>query len=159
MKNPQNKEVSMSSRQSDAFVFFGAMGDLAFKKIFPSMQAMIKRGNLNVPVIAMAGRAKNIDELRARAHSSLEKSGKFDAAAFEKLCGLMRYVGGDYTAPETFQSLRKELNGAQRPTIYMAIPPSIFPVVVDQLTGQAALTAPVSFSKSLSGMIWTRLKS
>jgi len=123
----------MDSRQSDAFVFFGAMGDLAFKKIFPSMQAMIKRGHLDVPVIAMAGFAKNIDELRARAHSSLEKNGKFDAAAFEKLCGLMRFVGGDYTAPETFRSLRKELSGAQRPTVYMAIPPSIFPAVVAQL--------------------------
>ncbi len=123
----------MSSLQSDAFVFFGAMGDLAFKKIFPSMQAMIKRGNLNVPVIGMAGFAKNIDELKDRARSSLEKSGKFDAAAFQKLCDLLRFVGGDYTAQETYQTLKKELNGANQPTIYMAIPPSIFAAVGELL--------------------------
>ncbi len=123
----------MGPLQSDAFVFFGAMGDLAYKKIFPSMQAMIKRGNLNVPVIGMAGFAKNIDELKSRARSSLEKSGKFDAAAFQKLCDLLRFVGGDYTAPETYQTLKKELNGAKQPTIYMAIPPSIFGAVGELL--------------------------
>lgn len=101
----------MNVPQSDAFVFFGATGDLAFKKIFPSMQAMIKRGHLDVPVIAMAGFAKNIDELRARAHSSLEKNGKFDAAAFEKLCGLMRFVGGGLYCPGDFPVLTQ---GAQR---------------------------------------------
>ena len=123
----------MNTLQSDAFVFFGAMGDLAFKKIFPSLQAMILRGNLNVPVIGVDRSAENLDELKARARSSLEKSGKFDAAAFEKLSGLMRYVQGDITALATFQALRKELNGAQRPAFYMAIPPSIFPAVVEQL--------------------------
>ena len=123
----------MNPLRSDAFVFFGATGDLAFKKIFPSLQAMVKRGTLNVPVIGVARSAQNLDELKARACSSLEKSGKFDPAAFEKLSGLMRYVRGDNTDPVTFQALRKELNGAQRPAFYMAIPPSIFPMVVDQL--------------------------
>ena len=127
------KEKKMSPLQSDAFVFFGAMGDLAFKKIFPSLQAMIKRGNLTVPVIGMAGFAKNIDELKARVKDSLEKSGKFDADAFKKLCVLIRYVGGDYTQPETYKSLRKELGAAKYPTIYMAIPPSIFAAVGEQL--------------------------
>ena len=123
----------MNTLQSDAFVFFGAMGDLAYKKIFPSLQAMILRGNLNVPVIGVDRSAENLDELKARARSSLEKSGKFDAEAFEKLSGLMRYVQGDITDLATFQALRKELNGAQRPAFYMAIPPSIFPAVVEQL--------------------------
>jgi glucose-6-phosphate 1-dehydrogenase len=123
----------MNPLPSDAFVFLGATGDLAFKKIFPSLQAMIKRGNLNVPVIGVARSAKDLDELKARARSSLEHSGTFDAAAFQKLSGLMRYVRGDNTDTATFQSLRKELNGAQRPAFYMAIPPSIFPTVVDQL--------------------------
>jgi glucose-6-phosphate 1-dehydrogenase len=123
----------MSQEQSDAFVFFGATGDLAFKKIFPSLQAMLKRGHLNVPVIGVARSAKNVDELRARARASLEQSGKFDAVAFERLSGLMRYVQGDNSDPATFQKLRLELSGAQRPAYYMAIPPSIFPTVVEQL--------------------------
>ena len=123
----------MNTLQSDAFVFFGAMGDLAYKKIFPSLQAMILRGKLNVPVIGVDRSAENLDELKARARSSLENSGKFDAAAFEKLSGLMRYVQGDITDLATFQALRRELNGAQRAAFYMAIPPSIFPAVVEQL--------------------------
>lgn len=123
----------MNPLQSDAFVFFGATGDLAFKKIFPSLQAMIKRGHLQVPVIGVARSAQNLDELKARARGSLEKSGNFDPVAFEKLCDLMRYVRGDNTDPATFQTLRQELHGAQRPTYYMAIPPSIFPVAVAQL--------------------------
>jgi glucose-6-phosphate 1-dehydrogenase len=118
---------------ADAFVFFGATGDLAFKKIFPSLQAMVKRGQLNVPVIGVARSAKDVEELRNRARASLEQSGKFDAAACAKLCVLLRYVRGDNSDPATFQALRRELNGAQRPAYYMAIPPSIFPGVIEQL--------------------------
>jgi len=123
----------MNQSISDAFVFFGATGDLAFKKIFPSLQAMVKRGSLNVPVIGVARSAKEVDELRARARASLEQSGKFDADACAKLCGLLRYVRGDNSDPATFQALRRELNGAQRPTFYLAIPPSVFPDVIEQL--------------------------
>jgi glucose-6-phosphate 1-dehydrogenase len=123
----------MNALKSDAFVFFGATGDLAFKKIFPSLQAMLKRGNLNVPVIGVARSAKDLDELKARARASLEQSGKFDPVAFEKLSGLLRYVRGDNADPATFQALRKELGNAQHPAFYMAIPPSIFPTVVEQL--------------------------
>ena len=125
--------VFMNQLTSDAFVFFGATGDLAFKKIFPSLQAMVKRGQLNVPVIGVARSAKDVEELRNRARASLEQSGKFDAAACAKLCDLLRYVRGDNSDPATFQALRRELNGAQRPAYYMAIPPSIFPGVVEQL--------------------------
>jgi len=123
----------MNKSTSDAFVFFGATGDLAFKKIFPSLQAMVKRGQLNVPVIGVARSAKDVDELRNRARASLEQSGKCDAEACARLCALMRYVRGDNSEPATFQALRRELNGAQRPTYYMAIPPSVFPGVVEQL--------------------------
>jgi glucose-6-phosphate 1-dehydrogenase len=119
--------------KSDAFVFFGATGDLAFKKIFPSLQAMVKRGQLNVPVIGVARSAKDVEELRARARASLEQSGKYDATACASLCALLRYVRGDNSDPATFQALRRELCGAQRPAYYMAIPPSIFPAVVEQL--------------------------
>ena len=104
----------MNVPHSDALVFFGATGDLAHKKIFPSLQAMIKRGHLNVPVIGVAKAGWNVDQLRARARDGLEKfGGGVDAAAFEKLCGLLRYVDGDYKDAATFQSIRKELGSAR----------------------------------------------
>ena len=96
----------MNVLHSDALVFFGATGDLAHKKIFPSLQAMIKRGHLNVPVIGVAKAGWNLDQLRARARDSLEHHGGVDAAAFDRLCGLLRYVDGDYNDPATFQSIR-----------------------------------------------------
>ena len=123
----------MSDSHSDALVFFGATGDLAYKKIFPALQAMIKRGHLNVPVIGVAKAGWNLEQLRARAHDSLEKHGGVDTAALNKLTGLLRYVDGDYADPATFQALRKELNGAQRPAHYLAIPPLLFGAVVEQL--------------------------
>jgi len=123
----------MSDTQSDALVFFGATGDLAYKKIFPALQAMIKRGHLNVPVIGVARPGFSLEKLRARAHDSLEKHGGVDPAAFNKLSGLLRFVGGDYQDLSTFQALRKELSGAARPAHYLAIPPALFETVVDHL--------------------------
>jgi glucose-6-phosphate 1-dehydrogenase len=123
----------MSDNHSDALVFFGATGDLAYKKIFPALQSMVKRGHLNVPVIGVAKNGWNLDNLRARAHDSLKEHGGIDPAAFNKLSGLLRYVDGDYGDPATFQALRKELNGAERPAFYLAIPPSLFEKVVEQL--------------------------
>ena len=123
----------MSDSHSDALVFFGATGDLAYKKIFPALQAMIKRGHLNVPVIGVAKAGWNLEQLRARAHDSLEKHGGVDTAALNKLIGLLRYVDGDYADPATFQAIRKELNGAKRPAHYLAIPPLLFGTVVEQL--------------------------
>src|ERR1700722_8085614 len=118
---------------SDALVFFGATGDLAYKKIFPALQAMVKRGHLNVPVIGVAKAGWNLEQFRARAHDSLEKHGGIDAAACEELKGLMRYVDGDYNDAATFQAIRQELGGAQRPAHYLAIPPVMFEKVVEQL--------------------------
>ena len=89
----------MDIPKSDAFVFFGATGDLAFKKIFPALQAMIKHGHLDVPVIGVARSAKNVDELRARVRTSLEEHGGLDAVAFDKLSSLLRYVQGDNSDP------------------------------------------------------------
>ena len=119
--------------QSDALVFFGATGDLAYKKIFPSLQAMVKAGRLNVPVIGVAKAGWDVEKLRERARDSLEKHGGIDPAAFEKLSGLLRYVDGDYQNPATFETLRQQLNGAQRPAHYLAIPPVLFGAVVQQL--------------------------
>jgi len=123
----------MSAVRSDALAFFGATGDLAYKQIFPSLQAMIKRGHLNVPVIGVAKAGWNLDQLKARAKDSLEKHGGVDAAAWEKLSGLLHYVDGDYKDPTTFQKLRQELGNAEHPAHYMAIPPVLFGTVVEQL--------------------------
>ena len=123
----------MSNTNSDALVFFGATGDLAYKKIFPALQAMLKRGHLNVPVIGVAKAGWNCDQLLARAHDSLEKHGGVDSAAFEKLSSLLRYVDGDYNDQATFEALGRELKGSQRPAHYLAIPPILFEVVLEKL--------------------------
>src|SRR5215831_10287002 len=133
-KNPPNEDHSVNVPHSNALVFFGATGDLAYKKIFPSLQSMLKRGNLNVPVIGVAKAGWSLDQLRARARDSVEKhGGGLDPAAFEKLSGLLRYVDGDYNDAATFQSIRKGLGSAQWPAHYLAIPPALFGLVVEQL--------------------------
>ncbi len=123
----------MDNTPSDALVFFGATGDLAFKKIFPSLQAMARRGNLEMPVIGVAKESWTDEQIRARAKESIEKHSKIDPPAFEKLLSRLRYVGGDFSDPALFQSLRKALGGAKHPAHYLAIPPSFFGGVVEQL--------------------------
>src|SRR5215471_616552 len=145
----------MSAAHSDALVFFGATGDLAYKKIFPSLQAMLKRGHLAVPVIGVAKSGWKLDQLRARARDSLEQHGGLDHAAFDKLSGLLRYVDGDYKDPATFQAIRKALGTAQQPAHYLAIPPLLFGTVVEQLgkagcTGGARVIIEKPFGHDLS---------
>ena len=123
-----------NSTHSAALVFFGATGDLAHKRVFPALQAMVKRGTLNVPVIGVARGSWNLDRLKARARDSLEKHGGVDSEAFDKLCGLLRYVHGDYNDPATFQAICRQLGSAQCPAFYLAIPPAAFGTVVDQLS-------------------------
>jgi glucose-6-phosphate 1-dehydrogenase len=123
----------MDTPQADALVFFGATGDLAYKKIFPALQAMATRGHLNVPVVGVAKAGWNLDRLRARARDSVAEHGGLDPTAFDRLAGLLRYVDGDYHDPATFRAIRKELGSAQNPAHYLAIPPALFGVVVDQL--------------------------
>jgi glucose-6-phosphate 1-dehydrogenase len=123
----------MNANRSDALVFFGATGDLAYKKIFPALQSMVKRGNLNVPVIGVAKSGWTVDQLRERARDSVDKHGGIDPQAFDKLSSLLRYVDGDYADPSTFQDLRKQLGNARCATFYLAIPPAMFATVVEQL--------------------------
>src|SRR5262245_36457447 len=130
----------MSEPHSDALVFFGATGDLAYKKIFPSLQAMVKRGHLDAPVIGVAKAGWSLDQLKARARDSVEKHGGLDPVAFEKLAGLLRYVDGDYADAATFQALRRELGSAAHPVHYLAIPPALFGQVVDQLGKSSCAT-------------------
>jgi glucose-6-phosphate 1-dehydrogenase len=123
----------MTEVSCDALVFFGATGDLAYKKIFPSLQAMVKRGVLDVPVIGVAKSGWGLEQLQARARESVQKSGCFDEAAFGKLMQLLRYVDGDYADAGTFAQLRKLLGSASRPAHYLAIPPALFGMVVEHL--------------------------
>ena len=123
----------MKAEACDALVFFGATGDLAYKKIFPALQAMVKRGVLDVPVIGVAKSGWGLEQLQARARESIEKHGGLDAIAFEKLMQQLRYVDGDYADAGTFASLRKLLGKASHPAHYLAIPPVLFGTVVQNL--------------------------
>ncbi|MCU1276772.1 MAG: zwf [bacterium] len=118
---------------SDAVVFFGATGDLAYKQIFPALQAMIKKGDLRAPIVGVAKSGWSLEQLRARARDSLEHHGGLDRGAFDKLSSLLRYVDGDYANAATFDALRRELGPATRPLHYLAIPASAFGAVVDGL--------------------------
>lgn len=119
---------------SDAFVFFGAAGDLAHKKIFPALQALTRRGRLEMPVIGIGRAPWKADELRARARESVEQHGGLDPEAFPRLCSRLQYVEGDYRDDATFARLAQMLHGSSRPLHYLAIPPSMFIPVVHGLT-------------------------
>lgn len=123
----------MTDPRSDAFVFLGATGDLAYKKIFPALQSMIQHGHLDMPVIGVAKAGWDLNQFKARAKDSLEKHGGLDQAAFDKLCSLLGYIDGDYGDPTTFAGLRKALGAAKHPLLYLAIPPSLFATVAEGL--------------------------
>jgi glucose-6-phosphate 1-dehydrogenase len=132
--------MTVANSHSDALVFFGATGDLAYKKIFPALQAMLKRGHLDVPVIGVAKAGWTLDQFKARALDSLEKHGGVDQAAFQKLSSLLRYVDGDYNDAATFDALGGELKGSHRPAHYLAIPPTMFEPVLEQLEERGCAT-------------------
>jgi glucose-6-phosphate 1-dehydrogenase len=124
----------VSLPRADALVFFGATGDLAYKKIFPALYAMARRGHLDVPVVGVARSGFSVDQLRARARESVEKHGNgIDEAAFAAFAARLGYVDGDYADPATYASLHAKLGGAARPLHYLAIPPSMFATVVEGL--------------------------
>ncbi len=124
----------MTDMHSDAFVFFGATGDLAYKKIFPALQSMIRRGSLNIPIIAVARGAGGVEQIQDRAQKSLEEyGGGVDKDAFATFCSLLEYVGGDYQNAATYEAIGQKLGTAERPVYYLAIPPSMFPPVIKAL--------------------------
>ena len=127
---------------SDAFVFLGATGDLAFKEIFPALQRLIRDEGFGLPIIGVAKAGWGLDQFRARAKDSLQHHGGIDSTAFEKLISLLRYVDGDYNDSGTFTQLRKELGPAQSPLHYLAIPPSLFKTVAGGLASSGCLTKP-----------------
>ena len=120
--------------RSDALVIFGFTGDLATKQIFPALYRMVKTGALSVPVIGVASTSLSVEQARQRVRESLEQRGKIDdIAAFDRLLSLLRYVGGDYKQPATFEALKQALGDAQRPAHYLAIPPALFETVIRSL--------------------------
>lgn len=125
--------MSKPDENADALVFFGATGDLAYKKIFPAIQFLIKHGQLDVPVVGVAKSGWSVEQLQARAHDSLSRHGGVDEKAFATLVSRLRYVDGDYNDPETFVKLREALGNCRRPVHYLAIPPSLFGAVVQHL--------------------------
>jgi glucose-6-phosphate 1-dehydrogenase len=125
--------MPMDQPQSDALVFFGATGDLAYKQIFPSLQRLAKRGKLNGPVIGVAKAGWNLDQLKARCQDSVEKHGGVDPEGLSVLLEKLRYVDGDYADASTFTQVRRELGDARHPLHYLAIPPSLFGEVIQQL--------------------------
>jgi len=126
---------------SDALVVFGFTGDLASRKIFPALYAMVKKGTLTAPVVGVASSAWSAGEVHARVRASLEHEGRIDdEGAFDRLLGLVRYVSGDYKDPATFRALKSALGNARRPAHYLAIPPSLFATVIESL-GAAGLAA------------------
>jgi glucose-6-phosphate 1-dehydrogenase len=129
---------SPTSIKSDAFVFFGATGDLAHKQIFPALYNMVHRDGLDIPIIGMARAGWTVDKLRERARESVQKIADFDEESFAKLSSLLRYVDGDYTDPSTFKQLREQLGSATHPIHYLAIPPSMFASVAQGLAKSGA---------------------
>lgn len=123
----------MAESASDAFVFFGATGDLAYKRIFPALRALIERDHFDVPIVGVAKAGWQLDQLRERARDSLEHHGGVDDAVFRKLGACLRYVDGDYREGSTYEALRQTLGDARRPLHYLAIPPSMFATVTAHL--------------------------
>ena len=131
--------LTQTATASDALVFFGATGDLAYKKIFPALQALV-RGGLDIPIIGIARQGWNLDKLRERMRDSLEHNGGVDPAAFEKLSANLQYIDGDYSDPETFTRLKAALKDKTCPLHYLAIPPALFPTVVNGLAQASCAT-------------------
>ena len=125
--------MNQSANASDALVFFGATGDLAYKKIFPALQALVRDGEMNMPVIGVARAGWTIEQLRERVRDSLEHNGGVDEAAFAKLSAQLQYFDGDYKDPAMYDRLKQKLAGISRPLHYLAIPPALFVTVVQGL--------------------------
>jgi glucose-6-phosphate 1-dehydrogenase len=144
-----------TSRASDAFVFFGATGDLAYKQIFPALQQMILRDNFNIPIIGVAKSGWDIEQLKARVRDSLTQYGGIDEKAYTKLVQLLHYIDGDYEDPKTFEELHKTLGEARSPLHYLAIPPDLFGAVVQALgkfkySGDARVIIEKPFGRDLA---------
>jgi len=150
----------MTETRSDTLVLFGATGDLAYKKIFPALYAMVARGVLSEPIIGIAFDDWSIEQLQARAREGITKAvGQIDEAVFAKLASLLQYVSGDYRNQSTFDKLKEAIGAAKHPLYYLAVPPSMFEPVVQGLeqSGGAAgarLMVEKPFGRDLQSARW-----
>jgi glucose-6-phosphate 1-dehydrogenase len=128
----------MQAAQSDGFVFFGATGALVHKEIFPALQGLVLDEDLNIPLIGVARSPWTVEQLIERAADSLKQHGSYDPNAFKRLAGLLRYIPGDYGAPETYAKIRAELGAARHPLFYMAVPPGVFTEVAEGLVSSGS---------------------
>lgn len=141
---------------ADALVIFGVTGDLVHKMVFPALYAMVKSGVLRIPVVGVAGSPWSVGQLRKQATHSIKQAGKIDdRKAFDWLLSQLQYVGGDYHDPETFKALKRALGGARNPAYYLAIPPTLFPTVIENigaagLANQARVIVEKPFGRDLS---------
>src|SRR6185369_267427 len=128
------REVTPNGRpHSDAFVFFGASGDLVFKKIFPALYRLAARGKITMPLIGVARSPSTVEQFRERARKSLEEHGKVEPKVFDVLAKHLTYIQGDYGDPAMYAAIKKELGDAKHAAYYLAIPPSVFPTVIEGL--------------------------
>jgi glucose-6-phosphate 1-dehydrogenase len=144
----------MDPAPSDALVFFGATGDLAYKQIFPALQGLVRDEGLNVPIVGVAKSGWSLEQFRARAKDSLEHTGSFSDADFARLVKLLNYVDGDYNDPQTFERLKQALGPARRPLHYLAIPPALFGAVgsalaASKLNENARIVVEKPFGRNL----------
>jgi glucose-6-phosphate 1-dehydrogenase len=146
----------MSERQkSEALVFFGISGDLAYKKIFPALQALVRRGKVEGLIVGVSRSPWTTEQLVERARSSIVEHSHLDPVAFSKLASLLRHVSGNYADPDMFVRLREVLAGAKCPLFYLAVPPSLFPVVINNLstcgcTAQGRVVVEKPFGRDLA---------
>jgi glucose-6-phosphate 1-dehydrogenase len=132
------RRTADDQQRSDALVFFGATGDLAYKQVFPALQGLVEQGRLDIPVIGVARSGWDLQRLRERARDSLKQHGRVNPDAFAKLSSLLQYIDGDYGDPATFTRLRQALGDAERPLHYLAIPPSMFATVTKGLAASGS---------------------
>jgi glucose-6-phosphate 1-dehydrogenase len=145
----------MKAEASDAIVFFGATGDLAYKQIFPALLGLVRDEGLDAPIVGVAKSGWSLEQFQARAKDSISHHGSYDEAAFARLIGLLKYVDGDYADPRTFANVKQALGPARRPLHYLAIPPALFAVVVGALadaglSGDARLIVEKPFGRDRS---------
>jgi glucose-6-phosphate 1-dehydrogenase len=150
------RRTADDQQRSDALVFFGATGDLAYKQVFPALQGLVEQGRLDIPVIGVARSGWDLQRLRERARDSLKQHGGVNPDAFAKLSSLLQYIDGDYGDPATFTRLQQALGDAERPLHYLAIPPSMFATVTKGLAASGAPAASAWSWRSRSGATWLR---
>lgn len=153
------------AERSDAIVFFGATGDLAFKQIWPALHELVRHGRVDMPIVATGRKPVGVEHIRQRAKDAIEKSGKLDEATFAKLAKLISYVAVDFDRPQSFDAIKKEVEGAKHVLGYVALPPEVFESVAANLDhaglakgGRLALEKPfghdASSAKALSQALY-----